>query len=124
MMVKERIDGKWSLPGGWADIGHSPKTVAEKETREEAGMEVRAKRVLAILDKQCHEHPEDIYHAYKIFIECEIIDPSMQSGFETTDVEFFSLDTLPELSEPRNTYAQIKMMFEFHRAGISWPVID
>jgi len=47
LMVKERVDSRWSLPGGWCDIGFTPKEIAEKETLEEAGIKVKAKRVLA-----------------------------------------------------------------------------
>lgn len=124
LMVREKIDGKWSLPGGWADIGYTPTEIAEKETHEEAGMKVKAKRVLAVLDKKCYDHPEDLYYAYKIFIECDPLDKNMKTGFETLDVGFFSLDELPELSKPRNTADQIKMMFEFRAKKRDWPHID
>ena len=60
LLVKETIDDHWSLPGGWADIGFTPSEIAEKETQEEAGMIVRASRLLAVLDKKCHNHPPDI----------------------------------------------------------------
>lgn len=52
LMVRERIDGCWSLPGGWADIGFTPAEIAVKEVREEAGFEVKPLRLLAVYDKK------------------------------------------------------------------------
>lgn len=124
LMVREKIDGKWSLPGGWADIGFTPAEVAVKETMEEAGMKVKPSRILAVLDKKCYDHPVDFFYAYKIFIECYPLDDNLETGFETTDAAFFSIDNLPELSLPRNTEEQIRIMFKFNNGAFSWPLID
>ncbi len=124
LLVKERVDLRWSMPGGWCDIGFTPKEVAEKEALEEAGITVKAGRLLALLDKKCHEHPEDLHYTYKIFIECKAEDYSISTGMETLDVAFFKQDVLPELSTPRNTKAQIDTMFDYHYKKISWPIVD
>jgi ADP-ribose pyrophosphatase YjhB (NUDIX family) len=124
LMVKEQVDGKWSLPGGWADVGFTPAEIAVKETREEAGVKVEPVRLLAIFDKKCHNHPPDVHYAYKIFIECRILDATLQTGYETTDAGFFRLETLPPLSTPRNTKEQVEMMFRFRDNQLHWPYID
>ena len=124
LMVKERVDSCWSLPGGWCDVGYTPTEVAEKEAFEEAGIKVKAGRVLAIFDKKCHAHPEDLFYTYKIFIECEPENLEISTGMETLDVGFFKQDQIPELSTPRNTTYQIDKMFDFHYYRIHWPIID
>ena len=124
LMVREEIDGNWSLPGGWADVGFTPAEIAVKETFEEAGMDVEAVRLLAIFDKKCHNHPPDIFYAYKIFIECNPLNDKLNTGYETTDAGFFPVAGLPELSTPRNTKEQIEMMFAFRKKEINWPFID
>lgn len=124
LMVREKIDGCWSMPGGWADIGYTPSEVAVKESREEAGAEVRAVRLLGILDKRCHEHPADIYYIYKVFIECEFMDWVGSDHMETSDYGFFSLDTLPPLSTPRNTFEQIRKLFDYHNGILTDPMFD
>jgi ADP-ribose pyrophosphatase YjhB (NUDIX family) len=113
LMVKEQIDGCWSLPGGWADIGYTPAEVAVKEVREEAGFDVKPVRVLAILDRKCHPHPPSPYHIYKVFILCEVIGGTIKTGIETSEAAFFERNALPELSVDRNTESQVRMMFEF-----------
>lgn len=115
LLVREKTDGAWALPGGWADIGLSPAEVAVKETREESGYEVEPVRLLAVLDKKFHRHPPEPYHVYKVFIQCRVIGGEALSGLETSEVGFFPEDALPKLSVERNTEAQIRTMFEFLR---------
>jgi ADP-ribose pyrophosphatase YjhB (NUDIX family) len=111
LMVREKMDGNWSLPGGWADIGLTPTEVAVKETKEESGFLVKATNLLAVHDKKCHPHPPSPYHVYKLFIQCEIIGGQATEGTETSEVGFFSEDELPALSIERNTESQIKTVF-------------
>ena len=115
LMVKEKSDGKWALPGGWADIGLTPSEVAIKEVKEETGLDVKTVRLIAVLDKKCHPHPPSPYHVYKIFIECEIVGGEIATGIETDDAMFFSKDQLPILSVDRNTESQINMLFNHYK---------
>ncbi|MFD0715775.1 NUDIX hydrolase [Paenibacillus sp. GCM10027626] len=113
LLVRENMDGAWSLPGGWADIGLSPSEIAVKEVKEESGFDVTPVRLLAVLDKKFHNHPPEPYHVYKLFIQCEIVGGTAESGIETSAVGFFERDRLPELSLQRNTPEQVRLMFEF-----------
>lgn len=113
LLVKEKADGKWSLPGGWGDIGLTPSEVAVKEVREEAGFDVKAHKLLAVFDKKCHPHPPSPYHVYKFFIQCDIVGGQAREGIETDDVAFFSKDNLPPLSVERNTESQIQIAFQY-----------
>ncbi len=124
LMVKENMDNKWSLPGGWADVGLSPREVAEKEVKEESGYDVKASRLIAILDKKLHPHPPSAYHVYKIFIECELIGGTPETGLETNQVAFFSKENIPDLSVARNTLSQIKMLFDYKRNPIKDVILD
>lgn len=124
LMVKEKIDGGWSLPGGWADIGLTPSEVAVKEAKEESGFDVKPVKLLAVLDKKCHPHPPSPYHVYKMFIQCEIVGGHPVGGTETSAVEFFAEDELPPLSADRNTESQIRMLFEYLKNSLKEPVFD
>lgn len=124
LLVRETIDGCWSVPGGWADIGLTPFEVARKEVLEEAGLEVSPIRLVAVLDKKCHKHPPDLYHIYKLFILCEEIGGELQNGMETSETGFFGMDELPPLSEPRITAEQIRMMFEFRNNPYKVAICD
>lgn len=113
LLVKETIDHRWSLPGGWADVGYSPFEVAVKETFEESGYRVEPVRLLAVLDKDKHPHPPDIFSIYKMFILCRIVGGEKKTSIETSEIGFFERDRLPELSVPRITSSQISMLFDF-----------
>lgn len=112
LLVQEKADGKWALPGGWADIGLTPKETAVKEVFEETGFKAEAGKLLAVMDKKRHNHPPSAYHVYKMFIACDIVGGKAAAGTETKNLGFFSLEDLPDLSEARNTYAQIKFLFQ------------
>jgi len=103
LLARERCDGKYSIPGGFADINYSPAEVAVKEVREETGLEVRFNRVLAIVDSDRHGFPPLAYHYYKIVILCDLVGGILSDSVETTDAGFFDFDKLPPLSEERNT---------------------
>ena len=118
LLVKERADGRWTLPGGWVDVGQAPSEAVEKEVLEESGFVVRARRVLALLDRDRHGHPTMAEHVWKVFMHCEIVGQSACTGgdgLETSAVGFFREDRLPPLSLPRVTQPQIARLFVHHR---------
>jgi ADP-ribose pyrophosphatase YjhB (NUDIX family) len=115
LLVQERSDGMWTLPGGWADVGDSPADAVVREIREESGYETRATKLLALLDRNRHDHPPHVNHIYKVFIRCEIIGGSPTTSHEIQGVGFFAEDRIPELSLTRNVPSQIARMFEHYR---------
>lgn len=115
LLVKEHSDGGWTMPGGWADIGESAAEAVAREVYEESGYQVRVTRVLAVYDRNKHEHPPHIHHIYKLFFECEIVGGTPTSSSETDAVEFFPVRELPPLSLSRVTPTQIARLFELHQ---------
>ena len=114
LMVQEALDQKWTLPGGWADVNYSPFEIAVKEVFEEAGIEVKAQRLLAVFDKMKHAHPPDLYHVYKFFILCADSGQTLRSGMETIDAAWVERNNIPPLSSLRITKKQIEIMFDFY----------
>lgn len=115
LMVRERVDGKWTVPGGWADVNDTPSGAVEKEIEQESGFTAKARKLAAVYDRNQHDHPPYLFHAWKMFFVCEITGGAARTSYETTAVEFFPLDALPELSTGRATAAQIQRMYEHHR---------
>lgn len=112
LLVKESIDGYWSMPGGWADVNLSVSENIIKEAKEEAGVNIIPRKIIAILDRNKHNKPISIQSIYKIFILCDFIGGEFEKNTETEESRFFKLDELPSLSTARNTLEQIKMCFE------------
>lgn len=115
LLVLEREDGGWTLPGGWADVGESPAEAIVREVREESGYETRALKLLAVYDRNRHAHPPIPFHAYKIFFQCEVMGGAPAASNETAGVDWFAESALPALSTSRVTAAQIHRFFEHDR---------
>jgi ADP-ribose pyrophosphatase YjhB (NUDIX family) len=115
LLVKERADGLWTLPGGWADVGQSPGEAVVKEIREESGYLTRAVKLLAVDDRDRHGHPPLAWYVYKLFIQCELLGGEPMESIETTGAEFFREDEIPALSVDRVVPSQITRIFRHHR---------
>ena len=110
--MQEKIDGLWTLPGGYADVGFSAAENACKEVWEEAGIEVRATRLIAVRHKAKHPYPADVRDFYKFMFLCEQVgDGQPTPGAETQGADFFSLDDLPPLSLGRTIEQDISLAF-------------
>lgn len=115
LLVREKADGRWSLPGGWSDVGYSPKEVAVKEVREETGLEVSPVRLLAVMDMSKHPHPAIPYYVYKFFILCAWEGGTFTEAFDILGKGFFPLDALPPLSLERVLPEQIRQMYAYYK---------
>ncbi len=120
LLVQERMDNLWSLPGGWVDVNDSPGEAVEREVLEETGFCAKATKLLALYDNTKHDHPPQLPHIHKCFFLCEIISGEAKPSIETLDVRFFAEDNLPQLSLPRVTNKQIHRLFQ-HSLHLDWP---
>lgn len=114
LLVREAVDGLWTLPGGWADVGDAPSQAVEREIREESGYEAKAVKLLALEDRR-RRHPPMIHAVYKVAFLCELIGGAAQTSSETTAVGWFAEDEIPPLSLGRVTAGQIHRWFQHYR---------
>ena len=113
LLVQERSDGLWTLPGGWADVNDSPSEAVEREIVEESGFQAKAERLLAVLDRAKHgNEPPFPFHVYKLFILCRLAGGEAKATMETTGVEFVGENEIPPLSVSRVTREQIQFCFD------------
>jgi ADP-ribose pyrophosphatase YjhB (NUDIX family) len=110
LLIQERMDGKWAMPGGWADLGNAPASVAEREVWEESGFRVKAEKVVAVVDAN-RIQPMEFYHAYKIIFLCRLLDGQPRTSHETLAVDFFDLNSLPPLSSYRTNENMLREVF-------------
>jgi ADP-ribose pyrophosphatase YjhB (NUDIX family) len=112
LLVREISDGKWTLPGGWADVNQSAGECVVREIAEESGFIAKALKLAAVRDYQRSGHPpRNVDSIYKMFFICEITGGSPCASNETSEVDFFPRNALPPLSLGRTTTAQINRMF-------------
>jgi ADP-ribose pyrophosphatase YjhB (NUDIX family) len=115
LLVRESSDSLWSLPGGWVDVDESPSHAAERETKEESGYDCKARKLIAVWDRNRHPHPPMLLHVYKLFFLCDLRGGAATPSHETSQVGFFALNELPALSTARVLREQIECAFR-HRA--------
>jgi len=120
LLVRERSDGRWTVPGGWVDVNDAPSEAVAREIHEESGYRARAVKLAALVDKNRHPHPPGVHHIYKLFFVCELTGGSPLTGHETDAVAFFPVRALPELSTGRVLAPQIERLYE-HRLNPGLP---
>lgn len=112
ILLIHETNGTWSLPGGWCDVDISVEENTIKEVKEEAGLDVVVKRVIAVQDREKHNLPIYAYKVCKIFMQCEVIGGEFITNIETTGFDYFAIDELPKLAEEKNNKEQIEMCFK------------
>ena len=110
LLIQERADEKWAMPGGWADLGNAPASVAEREVWEESGFRVKAEKVVAVIDANRIE-PMEFFHAYKLIFLCKLLSGEPRTSYETLAVDFFDLNDLPPLSYYRTNKNMLREVF-------------
>jgi len=113
LLVRERIDGGWCMPGGWADVGDLPSATIEREVLEESGLYVRAARLVGVYDANREGGEVDVMHAYDLLFLCDDLGGEPHSSDETSEAGFFSLDEIPPLSGARTSFPHLQAAFAF-----------
>lgn len=119
LLVRERADGnRWTLPGGWADVGQSPSQSVLKEVQEECNLVARTTKLAAILDRQMgHGHLRAPFHIWKMFFLCDGLSGTFSPTLETSEMAYFAADALPtDLSLSRTSPMHLALMFKHHHA--------
>lgn len=122
LLVSERADGgRWTLPGGWADVNETPSQAVVREVEEESGFITRAEKLLAVYDRDVQGHRPAFPHTvYKLFFRCVILGGEARENMEIGGIGFFPRNDLPQLSTSRVNAAQIHHFFD-HLDHPHWP---
>lgn len=124
ILLVQESDGRWALPGGWSDVDLTVGENAVKEVREEAGLDVSVRLVVALQDQHKHNRPMNPYGVCKVLVLCDRIGGSFQPNLETIDSRYFALDELPPLSTGKITEEQIRLCFDAYHAEHWTTLID
>jgi ADP-ribose pyrophosphatase YjhB (NUDIX family) len=121
LLVRERVDGKWTLPGGWVEVGETPSEAVVREVREESGYETRAVKLLALYDRDKHATAPHQWHIWKACFRCELVDGvAHEPDGEVAEVGFFAQDDVPELDDLRIAPGYVERFFA-HKENPEWP---
>ncbi len=115
LLVKEARSGRWTLPGGWADVWDTPSQGVEREVWEESGFTVKARKLISVFDRDNQGHPAHDFAIYKMTFLCDLLDGEARASHETLAVDFFAEDALPELDTGRTLEKQLHLCFRHYR---------
>jgi 8-oxo-dGTP diphosphatase len=95
LMVKEKVDGGYTLPGGWADLFESPVEAIRKECLQEAGATVEVEKISGVYHYD-FIHRGSAQSQYVLVFKGRLTKPLKPWGHEIMDVNFFPLNQLPK----------------------------
>ncbi len=107
LLVQEKMDHKWAMPGGWADVGEAPSAAIIRETKEETCLDIKPVKVIGVYDANRDGRPLEFFHAYKIVFLCRVTGGNLQTSNETIAVKYYSFNNIPELSSARTNQKHI-----------------
>ena len=119
LLVREVLDGgRWTLPGGWADVNMTTAESVVKEVREESGFDVVVRKLAAVWDRTRQGHTPALFSSIKMFFICDLVGGAAATSLETSEVAWFAEAALPaDLSVGRVLPKQLTRMFAHARDG-------
>ncbi len=124
LLVKERTDGRWAMPGGWADVGDTPSLATIREVKEESGYDCVARKIIGVFDANRNHGELILLHAFKVIFLCDLTGGEPSNSHDILEVGFFERDALPPLSLERNSEEQIAECFRHYDEAARPSVFD
>ena len=116
ILLTQENSGKWTLPGGWCDVLESIESNTLKEVKEETGLDVKAKRIISLQDRNKNNKPVYPFGICKVFVLCELIGGQFEKNIETIGIDYFAFDEIPDdLAEEKTNKEQIEMCFNSYK---------
>jgi len=112
-LVRGQGEDTWALPGGFGEVGYSPKENIQKEVQEETGFSVEVGSLLAIFDTNRFQLQNKQY--VKFVFDCQLLDGQFQENQEVAELGFFDISALPPLSEKRITKEQMDILWQVYQ---------
>ena len=118
LLVRDSQSKEWSLPGGYAEVGLTPKENIQKEVLEETGLTVAVGALRAVFDTNLREDIPHLLQYYKLVFACDVLSGEFVANSETTESGYFGLNDLPPLSIKRTTKEQLVQLLQDHQVYV------
>ena len=112
-LVRGQGEDTWALPGGFGEVGYSPKENIRKEIQEETGFFSEVGSLLAVFDTNRFQLQNKQYA--KFVFDCQLLDGRFQENQEVAELGFFNIENLPPLSEKRITKEQMDILWQVYQ---------
>ena len=112
-LVRGQGEDTWALPGGFGEVGYSPKENIRKEIQEETGFFSEVGSLLAVFDTNRFQLQNK--QSAKFVCDCQLLDGRFQENQEVAELGFFNIENLPPLSEKRITKEQMDILWQVYQ---------
>ena len=112
-LVRGQGEDTWALPGGFGEVGYSPKENIRKEVQEETGFTSEVGSLLAVFDTNRFQLQNKQYA--KFVFDCQLLDGRFQENQEVAELGFFDISALPPLSKKRITKEQMDILWQVYQ---------
>lgn len=97
LLIQRRDNARWAMPGGAADVGETPAETAEREVREETGLQVQVIRLVGVYDSRRVGSPE-ASHLYHLVFRCHAVGGMLTTTNEASNLGYFTRDDVATLA--------------------------
>jgi ADP-ribose pyrophosphatase YjhB (NUDIX family) len=95
VLIKRADNGRWALPGGYAEVGSPPSTNALREMHEETGFHAEIERLVGVYDNKTFSSASP-YQFYICCFRARITGGDATPSVETPEVVLADPGEIPE----------------------------
>jgi len=95
VLIKRADNGRWALPGGYAEVGSQPSVNALRELHEETGFDAELERLVGVYDNKSFASVSP-YQFYICCFRARITGGDATPSIETPEVVLADPASLPE----------------------------
>jgi ADP-ribose pyrophosphatase YjhB (NUDIX family) len=99
LLVQKKLTDGWVLPGGLIEMGETLAEAGQRETKEEAGVDVEIHGILGMFDSNLLATGEGV-HIIDITLAATVVAGRPHAGWETKRAQWWDLTDLPQLEQP------------------------
>ncbi|AJD90621.1 DNA mismatch repair protein MutT [Jeotgalibacillus malaysiensis] len=105
ILLQQRPDGVWGLPGGLIELGESTEQAVRREVKEETGIEVGSLELITVLSGEDYHvklpNGDEFFAITVVYYTKDVTGEPEADGIETIETDFFPPNELPEGTSPR-----------------------
>jgi ADP-ribose pyrophosphatase YjhB (NUDIX family) len=111
--AREPLKGEWSIPGGLVELGEDLAAGVRRELKEETGLDVEPREVIAAFDRIFREGRRVKYHYVIVDYVCRLKGGRLRPASDVVDARWVRREDLPQYKLTEKATEVVLKAFEF-----------